>query len=276
MGVYNIQDDNKLSNVDFHLINKCNLNCKCCGHFCPLVENEEPQSFENITDQLNILAKITNHGEKLQSLTLTGGEVTLRDDLYKIVEFAVNLFTCEIRIWSNGILYKKLIELAPLLKAHSNLKLFITNYEQKFTYKANEELNKVIPNLFFIDKEESNKIVYFNYQFLDKNEVASENEIFNCVPRLNCNQLVNYKLYVCQYLAYFKYFDAKFKGQHNIPWDENLGYIDIRNVKDIQEIKDFMKNFNCDFCKHCIDCLSWRPSIPWGISKRNINEWYKK
>jgi hypothetical protein len=56
------------------------------------------------------------------------------------------------------------------------------------------------------------------------------NELYkNCRWRNNCNQLVDGKIYLCPLIAYFKYFDEEFRGQHNITVDET-DYIDLEKT----------------------------------------------
>jgi MoaA/NifB/PqqE/SkfB family radical SAM enzyme len=264
-----------LNNVDYHITDRCNLNCVSCGHFCPLVPSDtEDKSVGTVINDLIALYKATNNGRMVDHLTITGGEITIHPHLEYIVEIASSLFSNRVILWTNGKLYNRLINMKSVLLDRRVL-IYMTDYAQSYTETAIASLKDAFGDRFYyITRKNDNGTIKFNNQFFSSEEVADDNHIINCYPRYNCMQLVDKKLYLCQYAAYFPYFDNYFKGKHNLKLTGNE-YIDLTKVTNFSEIEEFVKSTKLDICSHCLDCLPDRETQEWRKSDKELKEWYK-
>ena len=95
-----------LKNVDYHIIDRCNLNCAGCNDFSPLVSpDDKGKSIEQITADFMLLSKIKN---EFYILNIMGGEPTLHPELSKILRIARQIFPDnKIRLLTNGTNYDK-------------------------------------------------------------------------------------------------------------------------------------------------------------------------
>lgn len=280
---------NKLNNVDWHVTDRCNLRCVSCGHMCPLVDYTNTNTDRTVEDaerDFSILYEKTNHGEYVDNITLTGGECTLNKNLPEIIKVAYKYFPNKISIWSNCInlaLYTQ--ELISVIKEY-NLSINITVYRPNRVNFIDEFFNKhKIPHQFFNKKFVDNTTddpEFFN-KFFSIDEIEGNKEILNCYPKFNCCQLIDQKLYVCQYLAFLHYLTEHFGNNigKQIGYDSSNKYLDLTQVKDYQEISDYIEYYNEDICQHCLDKwmeVDYNDKItkriqPWRISSKEINEW---
>jgi len=263
-----------LINVDYHITDNCNLNCISCGHFCPLVSTETMRSLDQVREDLSLLHHRLRGN--LDTLTLTGGEVTLHPQLEDIIKIAHKLFP-KVKLWSNGVLYKRLINLKNLLIETGTL-LCITDYGPDVNRSNIDLLSTYFGDqLMYIERHPDDKTIFNDGFFKINGSVTDEVGVLNCEPRQYCTQLAYGKLYPCQYLAYGKYFNQCFEG-HGL----NLGipdkcFIDLRTTKlSPEEIEQWLKTYQCGLCYHCMDCMPNRPTQEWRRSNHNPSEWVKE
>lgn len=279
----------KLNNVDWHVTDRCNLRCVSCGHMCPLVDytnNNTDRTIEDAERDFSILYEKTNNGEFVDNITLTGGECTLNKNLPEIIKIAYKYFPNKISIWSNCInlaLYTS--ELISVIKEY-NLSVNITVYRPNRVTFIDDFFNRhEIPHQFYNKKfvDNTNNDPEFFNKFFSIDEIEDNKEILNCYPKFNCCQLINQKLYVCQYMAFLHYLDEYFKNDigKKIGYESSNKYIDLTQVKDYQEISDYIEYYNEDICQHCLDKwmeIDYDDKIakriqPWRVSNKEINEW---
>ncbi len=105
----------------FWVTNRCNSKCTMCGIWHD--KNKKDISIERF-EQLFSKSKML---QNLNSITFTGGEPFLREDLDKFVDVALKYaHPMQIRISTNGFLTDKIIKFTEdMLKKHKNLKLSI-------------------------------------------------------------------------------------------------------------------------------------------------------
>jgi len=85
-----------LEEIDLHLTNKCDNHCVFCSF-----DAGKPKENELSTAEIcDIIAQAQELG--VEDIHLTGGEPTLRDDLFDILEYAKENYKGQIRIISNG------------------------------------------------------------------------------------------------------------------------------------------------------------------------------
>lgn len=262
-----------LKNVDYHVTDRCNLGCVSCGHFCPLVPKDtKDKDIRQIIKDLQSLYYATDKGTRLDQLTLTGGEVTLNDQLKYIIPIANSFFSNKVKLWTNGINYRKLIDIKDVI-IDNNITICMSDYELPNVDNIISELGIVFGDRFYyVTRRESDGHVKFFKTFFDQNAIVPLEYRLNCVARYECNQLVDEKLYPCQYAAYFKYFDEYFKGKHALELGSDY-CIDLRYVTNFEDILNFIDSCDFKLCERCIDCLPEHELQDWKISNKEMSEW---
>lgn len=280
-----------LNNVDWHATDRCNLRCVSCGHMCSLVDHlheEFDRTVEQANEDFKILYKVTNNGEYLDGLMITGGECTLNKYLPEILDVAYQYFPNKIKIWSNCInlsLYtEELIERLIKYNIQVNFTLYIV--ERKNIIEQFFQSHHINYNIYmkkFSDNND-NQTEFFD-KFFTIDEIPNNKDYNWCDSKFNCCQLVNKKLYICQYMAFLPYLFEYYKDQDYsklIEYTNSSKYIDLEKVQDYKEIEEYITNYNEPICQHCID--KWMISDDydnkikyriqkWRPSKKNISEW---
>ena len=278
-----------LHNVDWHATDRCNLRCVSCGHFCSLVNHftdETDRTPEQAEADFSILYKVTNNGEYIDRLCITGGECTLNKNLPKIIDIAEKYFPNKVILWSNCIntyLYTK--ELINKLNEY-DITIHISLYNNKVKSSINDFLRKNNLKGIAYTKTFDNTLDY-ECQFFDK--FFTRNKIENihdekCTSKFYCGQLKDQKYYPCQYLAYIDYYinyfnDNELKTQLNLKEDNR--YIDLTKVNNYEEIEQFIINYNEEICDHCIDKFLYadyenrlkQRLQKWKLSSKKQDEW---
>lgn len=265
-----------LVNVDYHINDRCNLNCAHCNHFCPLVPKDvKDKSIEQITADLALLSKFKDH---VQTLGLLGGEPMLHPKLSKICYIARKFFpTSEISITSNGTLANKVLEFKDAIE-ENNIQLVITIYPYKENpYEDYEKIKKIIPSTVAWEFPTTNGMTY--NLLSSRVDITSKEEIFNCVKRWRCNQLKDGKLYICHYAAYIDYLTNAFPEEVNIKKDDQM-YLDLNDeTLTIDGIYKFQQTTYPSICDHCADAHYGGyagPVEPWRKTEHKLEEWYQK
>ena len=264
-----------IGNIDYHIIDKCNLNCASCNHFSSLVpSSDKGKSIEQITADLTLLSKIKN---EFDTLTLLGGEPTLHPQLSKILRIAREILPKNhINLVTNGTTYNKILQWKDAL-IESNVEVTVSLYPYCNDYI--ERTKKIIDTLSPEVKvyTEGNPIECgFGYGFFsNRNNVASEYEIMNCMRRFYCPQLKNGKLYLCHFLAQFNRLKDYFGDEIKFDLD-GKEYLNLNGEVTAKDFYDFIYGAYPDACNHCVECHDHqdkKQTRPWAITKKNINEW---
>ena len=274
-------NDRKLK-IEYHLLNKCNLNCKSCSHFSCLVKSEKEKTLTQIKKDFAKIYELTNKGssELVEKVTIMGGEPLLYKKIIQAVKYIKSLFKdVNVELITNGMLLSKMGEEFFETIRENDITICISIYPIKLNYdKIFKLLNsKNIKSYWYtieddINNPDSNKRV-FDSKFLNLNyhdENYKDNLYYqNCRWRLNCTQLVDNKLYLCPLVAYFNFFDDEFKGQHNIEINET-DHIDLNKINSFEELQ-IERDKVPHFCGYCRGLDHSREE--WGITKRDIKEW---
>lgn len=269
MGIEVSINKTKIYNIDYHVIDKCNQNCVSCGHFCSLVPKDTPaKSLDIIKKDFSLLSQ---YCDCFECLTLTGGECTLNPDLNDILYLAREYFPNNvINLYTNGTTVGTIEKFKQTIKDNS-VHVIATIYPNigDKVFDMSDKLD--------CDVEYRTNPEHFHKTFFSGNICATDYEIYHCGARGICCQLVNGKLYPCQYAAQFNYFDEYFKGQHKLKLNGNE-YIDLNNKPTGKELIKFIYQSNFELCKHCLDakrnCGTYFNDIEWGRTKKEIDEWY--
>lgn len=212
--LYKFTNYQRLPYMEYHVADHCNLNCKGCVHFAPLVDGEIFASFEKVKRDMIQLKSIVPF---IDTIRILGGEPLLNHELTSYLAMTRELYPlAEINVVTNGILLKKNNDcLFEFLKNH-DIGLDISLYPPMF-----REIDAVLSriNSFGITVTVSEPISKF-FIPLDQNFGHAK---FTAVHHCSCPNLYDGALYVCPIIAYLRYFNRAFGKKLN----EFDGRIDI-------------------------------------------------
>lgn len=259
--------------VDYHIIDRCNLNCAACNHFCSLVPStDKGKSIEQITADLTLLSRFK---DEIKYLNIMGGEPTLHPQLSKILRIARQLFPNNIiNLATNGVLYNKFDRWKDSI-IENKITVCLTIYPYCNEYYEHADIIKNIlgPDVEIrcFDREEK-----FEQVFLSNNNIVpSEEEIRMCYRRDNCSQLKNGRLYICHFAAQFNRLKDYFGDKVTFDLDGNE-YLDLNGDITTEDFYNFLCNSMPNICYHCVDAMKKNREDykkPWGITQKNLNEW---
>jgi len=100
------QDCYRIGTIQFLVTRNCNLNCKLCSHFAPLVSGKKHYNFELFQRDSKRIAEIF---DTIDEIGLWGGEALLVENLGDYIRHARKIFPMSrIVIGTNGLLLKKI------------------------------------------------------------------------------------------------------------------------------------------------------------------------
>jgi hypothetical protein len=248
------------------IVGHCNLNCKCCNHFSPLVENDfvKPEIFERDFARLSSLA-----GRNNENIDLMGGEPLLHPEITKLLEIARKYFDGPINIVTNGILLEKMDTVFWESCRKNNIGIILSSYPIKLNHKNIKNLAKKHSVNLKIRMQFMNKHQWCR---LPKDLEGSQDVIDNinlCLVVNFCIFLKDGKLSTCCLPLLIDRFNGYFNKNIKVSEDD---FIDIHKAESIGEIYRFLSK-PMPFCRYC-KMRAWEVGIEWGVSKKEISEWF--
>lgn len=259
----------KKFNLDIHISEHCNLNCKGCTHYSPVAEKEfiDPETLEKS------LMKLSKYNKIFKAIQLLGGEPLLNSEIVKIIPLVRKYFpNSKIILFTNGLLLNFINQNLPdfwSIVHENHIVVKVTQYPINLNvdsiknicdeHKVKVEFcnNKDKHQWFsFKLKREKNNLIAFRYKWL---------KLFQC-PTYHCIQLVGTTLFPCPHSAYMRHIKNRFNLKLNHSKED---YLDIMNINSSQEIRKFMIK-TVPFCRHC--GANYKKSI-WRKSEYSEDEW---
>lgn len=255
-----------LEYIGFHLVDHCNLNCRCCD-VCSPIADKRFVTLESFTNDIKRLQELTK--QNIGTIILSGGEALLNPSIIEMMEVARNHFpNSKIRLQSNGILLLDKDESFWKTLQKLNITITCTKYPIKLDYdliqKTAEKYNL---DFNYFNNAEILKTSYHIPFNIDGTENPRENFI-NCFHANQCIGIHDGKIYTCSPAANAHHFNKYFNTNMVL---EEADYIDIYKAKSIQEILAFLAE-PIPFCKYC-NVKGRTFGHEWGISKKEIEEW---
>lgn len=252
----------RLPYLEFHVVDHCNLNCKGCVHFSPLVESKKFADFEIVKNDFTQLKKIVSYIDKIHIL---GGEPLLNEELDAYIYLVREIYPySEVSVVTNGLLLSQMKRKVVEALKDTGAQIVISMYPPILN-KIDEIVDKV--------KKEGVKIVCsdvvseFSYTFDNKGGHARGVQEIHC----KCPNLYEGHLAVCPPIAYMKYFNNYYKqhwsyedGLINI-YDSQLTYAGL--IEELHKVRNA-----CDSCLF----ISKEDAIPmkWEQStQKNIGDY---
>ena len=226
-----------LKQVEMHVMDACNLNCRGCAHFSPIFKMEVPD-FESRISDVELFAKKFGH---IIRFVLLGGEPFLNPEIGKYVEEVRRVLPeSQVEIVTNGLLIPTIDE--EILKSikRNHVRVSISEYEP-----THNIIKKVIDKLekfkisYEIRRFERKKI--FNIPLsLVKDSVYEKKCISN-----GCITIWNGKMARCPTLMYIDEFNKRF--------NKSLPNDGIMMISEKISGEELISKFNervplCDYC----------------------------
>ena len=257
----------KLKQVEIHVCDHCNLNCKSCDHFSPL---SSPNFVNNnlFYRQMNRMHEIFN--DDIEEILLLGGEPLLNRNLHNLITFTSKLFSkTKVKIITNGLLI--LLQNDKFWKSvkRKNVEIVITKYPISLDFNAIEnKLNENNVHFSYFGNTGKTKKTSYKIPIDISGAQDPEWNFSHCFYSNYCVQLRDGKLFTCPTAAYISIFNKKFKKNLQISKND---FIDIFDPISKEEI--FLRlSRSIPFCRFC-NVKERLFELEWGISKEEINEW---
>ena len=212
----NSKDYTRLEYIELHVVDHCNLNCKGCVHFSPLVPESKFVEYDRMRNDLIQLRKKV---EIVDRIHILGGEPLLNQELHRFVRLVREVYPfSDISIVTNGLLIEKMTEELVSAIIDTNTWINISVYlpiANEISEKARSLISKGIKVRF------TDTITKFAVPLDMKGGHAKGVRNINC----HCPNLYEGKLAVCPIICYMPYFNNYF----GLDMDAEDGLIDIYN-----------------------------------------------
>jgi len=258
-----------IEQLDFHVVDHCNLNCKGCNHFSPLVKESfaDVKSFESDMKQLSSLV-----GDTIQKINLIGGEPLLHPEISQFATIAKKFFTnARITLITNGLLVEEMPQkFWETMKAH-DVCIKYTRYPINFDY---DKMSNVVREKGVRVINDWADIKYFWRIPLNISERVFSYRSYAQCPFIDCTQLRNGRLYRCAQSAYVDFVNNFIRVKDNNGDNfriDTKDYLDIYSPEGLEEVQEFLSN-PIPFCRYC-DMDNMDTRVPWEHSGRKIDEW---
>ena len=264
-----------LKNVDYHIIDRCNLNCAGCNDFSPLVSpDDKGKSIEQITADFMLLSKIKN---EFYILNIMGGEPTLHPELSKILRIARQIFPDnKIRLLTNGTNYDKFYRWKDAI-VENKIDVVVSVYPYCPDYQERyDKLASILRPEVEIDEYWTAAVTdgFNRATFSNQYGVANEEDIQTCTRRFACPQLKNGKIYLCPFAAQFDKLKTYFGDKITFDYD-GKEYLDLNGDVTPKDFYDFIYGARPLMCNHCVGAHNkWLgPKHQWETTKKSLDEW---
>lgn len=259
-----------LGELQVHVTDSCNLNCKACSHFTPFVHGRHPMDAGIFEKDLENLSRLFSN---IYVFHLMGGEPLLEPELcMDMVRLVKNYFPeCSLNIITNGTLIGHMKSGFWECIRDNGITVRVSVYPavvNNVDYIKEVLTDNGIPFLCEI----SNKIEFDKYMSLTYETDPVENS-FRCHGR-GCYSLANGKVTKCPGSIYIRYAaDELSKYGVSGDWLYAKDAINLEEETDgWQIIKKLMEP--CDLCSRCD--ISNLKKIPWMPVEKDLNlgDWF--
>ena len=215
---------------------KCSLNCKECNNLMP---HFKPQIDLPQDEIINSLNNVINVSKSILICELIGGEPFLSKNFKTLLERVINEDKIkQIEITTNATIIpnKDLIELLQNKKVIVKISDYgeLVNKDKLIDFLKENEINYEVLKI-------TNWISSGGIEKRNKDHQALHEEYSNCSPGIYCKALFGDKLFQC----------ARAASLYALGYMKENEYIDCKNLKSSEELKDFILrdwSVACDYC----------------------------
>lgn len=240
-----------LPQVEMHIADWCNLNCRGCTHFSPIFSRQMPELKVRLRDVLK-LKELFSH---VVVFYILGGEPFLNPQLGQYIQEIRNILPeTRIVLVTNGILILRVDEkLLECIKANEVL-VSISEYEPVHAIidQITERLDRfdIKYQLRVFDRKQK-----FNLPLsLNSNSIYAH----KCISD-GCINICDGEIARCPTLMYINRLNQVF--DINLP---NDGIINLQDVQDGKELLNILRE-KVPLCKHCVEHV-----IPWSKCGKDV------
>lgn len=252
---------NYLKYVEFHVVDKCNLNCIACSHFSPMVRKD----FDHLPSFTGDIRRLKELFEYITNIRLLGGEPFLEKRLDEYVSVARELYPhSKIEVVTNGLLIPRALRRVLRSIFENKIIVNITLYPptQKIQKTIEETLNEYgIQHCF------SDPVGVFRKKLIPTGESNVDKAFSECTVGKNCTFVYMGRLYLCSGAALVKYYNEC--AGTDIVFKESS--IDLYNT-DVTQIMGFL-NHSKDSCRYCGRTCTEPWSVCRDLNNINPNHW---
>ena len=248
-----------LSYIEIDLVAHCNLRCKGCSHFSPLVN----QWFADFREFEKDLQRLRSMFHNIESIRLLGGEPLLHPEIIKFIYTTRKIFkNARISIATNGALLFSMKNDFWEACRKNQIKLNMSVYPPFFN--TEERILKWVQSqgvIIYSDKHEKFRAI------LNLNGDSDPLKAFKfCRSVVFVPYLYKGAVYICSRPVVIRYFNERFN--HNIPCSSG---IDIYNpdINGWDVLISILKPV--ETCRYCI---TYKQKFAWDESTFSANEWH--
>ncbi|RJP85048.1 MAG: 4Fe-4S cluster-binding domain-containing protein [Desulfobacteraceae bacterium] len=246
--------------LETHLVDHCNLNCKGCSHFAPLVKGKVFADVEIFNRDMERLKQLFGN---IFEIRLMGGEPLLHPGLFSFVDIARKAFpNARIAIFTNGILLSGMND--TFWKTCAEKKILV-----KISYYP---IDLKLPGIIQKAKENNVRIKlpaqikhFFKHLNIDGNS-DPDASFRNCRLMFKTPQLRDGKIYPCFFPAYAHIFNNYFDRPIDVTDNDFVNIFETNDPTDILNLLDRPVPM-------CRWCLTRRKFEKWDLSRQDIHEW---
>lgn len=251
--------DPYLPYLEYHVADHCNLNCKYCTHYSPLVQQPVYTDYERFAADLRQLRRLI---ADIGVIRILGGEPLLNPELHRFIELTRELYPASIiTVVTNGMLADRL-EASLLECMKRNMAFFHISFYPPLQERV-QEIQKYlyeqgIPYTITPMITEFNKTQTLKPQ--------SEEDFFYRCFQATCTCLHEGKAAPCYAPFTTKYFNAAF-GQ-SLPTNEGTDLYDESLTVPVLKASLLIPMQRCSYCTGGKAC-------PWEIVGKNsvLEDW---
>ena len=247
-----------LRNLDIHVTDHCNLNCKGCSLISPLAK-EWFCDVEQTEKDLSELSKKV----QILNLSLIGGEPLLHPEITELVRVVRKAYPkSDITVVTNGSLLPKMTDDFWKVCRENRVVFMLSVYPPLRTH-LNEYLKLSKGNGIHVMLLHNTR-AWDRMRFSFKTEENMAGIHYRLCKQKDCYKLVDSKLYLCPLFS-LKHYNRYFNENH----PTIKGY-DIYKYSG-KELVQFMKRPD-PACRYCTWVVK-NETTQWGYSKREKSEW---
>lgn len=239
-----------LDQVEMHIMDACNLNCRGCAHYSPIFKKEIPNFDERIRDVCLLKEKF----DGILRFYILGGEPFLNPEVGKYAQVISQILPdTEIYIVTNGLLVPRVSQ--NILEDIKSAGVIIEISEYEPTHRMIDDIKATL----------NNAEIPYVIRALDTKQKFNiplsleAKDDFYCISN-GCITIWNGKIARCpqvMYIDYFnKYFNTAFPGE---------GALDLESCQGGEELKAFL-NKEVSLCKYCA-----KHEIEWSVCGREVS-----
>lgn len=234
-----------LNYLEFHVADHCNLKCRNCTHYSPLVQSETFADFETVKNDFIILKKFVDN---IGTIRILGGECLLNPELGEYIPMVKQFYPySDLDIVTNGILVRNMSDDLVNILLKYGVEVNLSAYPPMF-HRIDE----------ITDFMERRGIRYnvlgpiFNFsKILDlDNKVEFPFRHTNGQWGCGCYNLYMGKISICPMVCYSFYYD-KFYGKDELVKLSKKGIIALDKITSFANLKSSLQS-PCDLCDHCL------------------------